>query len=166
MTAAIQGLPRKEFPTPPPGKSGQVPDVVGLKQDEAEAKLGDANFTPKVEMKDSTEPEGTVFEQTPKGGEVRPLGSLVTISVSNGKAPKAPVPNVVGLSQADAVAALEAAGFQVSIEEQIVDDPHLDGIVLSQTPEGGADKRPGSTVTIIVGKHDQPTPSPSPSPSA
>jgi penicillin-binding protein 1A len=164
MEAATAGMPVKQFPTPPPGKSGAVPDVVGMKQDEAEQTLGDANFTPKVEMKDSTEPEGTVFEQDPKGGTVRPLGSLVTISVSNGKSPKIAVPNVVGLTEADATAALQGAGFKVSVVEQIVDDPSLDGIVLDQTPEGGADRRPGQTVTIIVGVHNKPTPSPSPSP--
>jgi penicillin-binding protein 1A len=165
MEAATAGMPIKQFPAPPPGRSGPVPDVVGMKQDEAEKTLGDANFTPKVEMKDSAEPEGTVFAQEPKGGTVKPLGSLVTISVSNGKAPKVVVPDVVMLARDDAVATLEGAGFVVKIVEQIVDDPHLDGLVLSQTPEGGANRRPGATVTIIVGVKNEPTPTPSPSPS-
>ena len=35
---------------------------------------------------------------------------------------------------------------------QDTNDPGQDGIVLSQDPAGGAQAKPGSTVTIVVGR--------------
>jgi serine/threonine-protein kinase len=61
------------------------------------------------------------------------------------------VPNVLGLSEASAVAALENAGFVVSIEDQVVLDEGNDGKVIDQSPNGGQKADSGSTVTITVG---------------
>jgi 1A family penicillin-binding protein len=163
MAKAVARMPVKNFPAPPAPKSGTVPNVVGMKQADAEKTLGNANFTVSVEMADSTEPEGVVFDQDPKGGARATLGSRVIIMVSNGKAPQAVVPNVVGLGQAAAEAALKAAGFAVQVVEQAVSEKGQDGIVLSQDPEGGKKADQGSTVVIVVGKLE-PSPSPSPSP--
>jgi membrane peptidoglycan carboxypeptidase len=165
MSKAVAGMPPKDFPAAPPAPGGKVPDVIGMTQDEAEKTLLDANFTPDVKMEDSVEPEGTVFDQDPKGGASATLGSRVTIMVSNGKAPTVTVPNVVGSAQAVATAALKDAGFEVQAVEEIVCDPNQDGVVLSQSPAGGKKAKQGTTVTITVGKYQPPCPSPSPSPS-
>jgi serine/threonine-protein kinase len=62
----------------------KVPDVVDLQQDEAEKAIRDAGFEPKVlESSDTTEPAGTVIDQSPSGGETASEGSTVTIVVSN-----------------------------------------------------------------------------------
>jgi len=45
------------------------------------------------------------------------------------------------------------------VEYQEVNDPKLDGIVVSQSPQGGKKAPKDSTVTIVVGKF-QPGPSP------
>jgi penicillin-binding protein 1A len=165
MSKAVAGMQPKDFPSAPPAPGGRVPDVIGLKQEDAEKTLEEANFTPDVEMANSVEPEGTVFDQDPKGGTTATLGSRVVIKVSNGKAPKVKVPNVVGSAQAVATAALKDAGFKVEVVEEIVCDPSQDGVVLSQSPAGGKKADEGSTVTIVVGKYEPPCPSPSPSPS-
>jgi len=47
---------------------------------------------------------------------------------------------------------LKASGFRVAIVRQDTNDPGSDGIVLSQDPAGGAQAKPGSTVTIVVGR--------------
>ena len=61
----------------------QVPDVVGLKQDEAEQRIKDAGFNPSVRSDNtSTEPKGTVTGQTPDAGQNLPQGSTVFITVS------------------------------------------------------------------------------------
>jgi eukaryotic-like serine/threonine-protein kinase len=61
----------------------KVPDVVNLTQDEAEAKLRDAGFVPKVsDDNSSTEPKGTVTGQTPPAGSPLQQGSPVYITVS------------------------------------------------------------------------------------
>jgi len=161
MIKAVAGLPPKDFPSAPAPQGGTVPNVVGLKLDDAEKVLAKANFTPNVIMAPSVEPAGTVFAQSPAGGAHARLGSVVTIKVSNGKTPSVPVPNVVGMSRQQAVGILRGAGFAVEVVEEIVFDPKKDGIVLSQMPSGGK-HRVGSTVVIHVGKFG---PSPSPSPS-
>jgi serine/threonine-protein kinase len=130
-----------------------------MKQADAVKTLVKASFTPVVKTAASVEPKGIVFDQSPGGGANAPLGSVVTIMVSNGEAPKAPVPNVIGKSEQDARNRLKAAGFKVAVQYQEVNDPKLDGIVLNQSPKGGKKAPAGSTVTIVVGKF-QPGPSP------
>lgn len=159
MAKAVAGLPVKGFPAPPPPKAGTVPHVVGMKKADAERTLQKANFTPIVKMGPSVEPAGVVFEQSPGGGATVPLGSVVTIFVSNGQAPQTPVPNVVGRTQQDAKNRLKAAGFRVVVQYQEVTEHSQEGIVLSQSPKGGKRAPPGSIVTIIVGRF-QPGPSP------
>ena len=61
----------------------RVPEVVGLKQREAEQKIEGAGFTPSVvESNDTTEPKGTVIQQSPDSGQTPPTGSTITIVVS------------------------------------------------------------------------------------
>ena len=163
MIKAVAGMPILGFPTAPPAAGGNVPNVVGKKQDEAIKILTDANFTPSVQMVDSVEPAGIVVAQAPCGGCSATLGSIVTIQVSNGTPPKTTVPNVVGAKQADATRTLENAGFVVKVVYQPVNDPKLDGIVLAQSPKAGTQTDAGTTVTITVGQK-KPLPSPSPTP--
>ncbi len=61
----------------------KVPNVVGLTQEEAESKLRDAGFTPSVvTSNDTTEPAGTVIDQSPDKGQQLSQGGAVTIVVS------------------------------------------------------------------------------------
>ena len=69
------------------------------------------------------------------------------------KGPKtSTVPDVTSQDQAAAESELQASGFHVRVEPQPTTDASKDGIVLSQTPTGGTQAPPGSTVTIVVGK--------------
>lgn len=70
-----------------------VPDVVGKQQDEAEQVLRDAGFEPNVvRTTDTTEPAGTVIDQSPDGGKPQPEGTTVTIVVSAFVEPTTPPP--------------------------------------------------------------------------
>ena len=61
----------------------QVPDVVGLQQEEAEDRCVEAGFEPDVvESTETTEPRGTVIRQSPEGGQEADDGDTVTIVVS------------------------------------------------------------------------------------
>ena len=61
----------------------EVPDVVGLQREEAEARIREAGFEPDVvESTATTEPKGTVIRQSPQGGQEADEGSTVTIVVS------------------------------------------------------------------------------------
>src|SRR5207249_6945356 len=140
MAQALSGMPIRQFPAAPPQKSGTIPNVVGLQQQKALDALAKANFVGIVQMGPSNKPKGVVFKQDPTGGSVRPLGSAVTIFVSNGKAPKPPkatVPGGVGAREHRATMMLQAAGFAVNVHYQQVIDPKQDGVVLAQDPPGG-----------------------------
>ena len=63
------------------------------------------------------------------------------------------VPNVVGKTTGAANAALGAAGFPATQQQQTVTDKTQNGIVLSQNPAAGAQAKKGTLVTIVVGKY-------------
>ena len=94
-----------------------VPDVTGQDAVSAANQLGSAGF--KVER--VTEPSDTVEADTvirtdPAAGTEAPKGSTVRLVVSSG-AEEVRVPSVVGLTQSEATAVLEDAGFQVATQD-------------------------------------------------
>jgi serine/threonine-protein kinase len=147
-------------------KLATVPQVVGLNVGEATSRLAGAGFRTKVDRVPSTEPEGTVVAQAPRGGGRALRGTVVRINVSIGPgggtttvvttttAPgaEAAVPDTVGQDEATAQATLEGAGFVVRVTDRPTTDPNQDGIVIRQTPSGGSQAPSGSTVTIFVGR--------------
>jgi serine/threonine-protein kinase len=59
------------------------------------------------------------------------------------------VPTVIGRSQSDAIATLQAAGFVVVVY-QVSNTTVAAGTVSAQSPTGGVLAEPGTTVTIVV----------------
>lgn len=130
-----------------------VPDVSGLPQDEALKRLGDAGYSGKVKQENNpTVPAGNVIRTDPPAGTTPPKGAnSVTVFVSLG-APtttlgKVTVPNVVGMSEANARSTLESAGFQVQRAES---SGGTAGRVKAQSPAGGTKATQGSIVVITV----------------
>ena len=144
-----------------------VPDVVGSTQADAEATLQQAGLSGSVTQKeDADAAPGTVLSQDPAGGAKIAPGSTVKLVVATAPADVA-VPGVLDATEADARDTLENAGFQVRVKESDVDTPDQDGVVVDQDPAPDATAKPGSRVTITVGRFEiPPTPSPSPSPTA
>ena len=80
------------------------------------------------------------------------------LTVSEGPA-QVQVPDVEGLDLGTARATLRGAGFRVDVEFVDTDLFEEDGIVLAQTPAGGIEADPQSTVTLSVGRLvEQPPP--------
>jgi serine/threonine-protein kinase len=98
-----------------------------------------------------------VIGQDPNGNSLSAKGSTVTLTVSKGPATTA-VPDVTSSDEANARATLEASGFKVKVVDQDTDDPTLEGIVITQQPPGGTQRKPGATVTIVVGRFVAPPP--------
>jgi eukaryotic-like serine/threonine-protein kinase len=73
----------------------RVPDVVGLSRQDAEEAVRAAGFQPRVlESDNTTEPKGTVIDQSPADGETAAEGSTVTIVVSSFEEPtETPTPS-------------------------------------------------------------------------
>ena len=134
-----------------------VPSVIGLPFDQASAALQHEGFAVSRRDVDSNDAADTVVDQSPSGSA--PQGSTITLSVSKG--PKtSTVPDVTSQDEQSARDTLTSAGFKVQVKSQDVTDPGLDGIVLDQSPTGGAQSKKGTVVTITVGRISQTEPPP------
>jgi beta-lactam-binding protein with PASTA domain/tRNA A-37 threonylcarbamoyl transferase component Bud32 len=133
-------------------ETATVPDVLDQTEASARAELQAAGFdVESVEAASDTTPEGLVSAQSPDPNTETKKGSTVTITVSTGPSTTA-VPNVVGEQKEEAEHDLEEAGFKVKVEEVPVTDPTQQNVVQDQDPKGDSQAKPGSTVTIFVGK--------------
>ena len=131
---------------PPPV---EVPDVVGLQVEVAQADLREVRLKSRVEEETSDDvPEGEVIDQDPAAGEEAEVGSTVVLTVSSGPETVV-VPDVVGMTEEDAIAAIQDAGLRVAITRGPSDD-YEEGVVAGQDPESGAEVDEGATVTILV----------------
>ena len=118
---------------------------------EAEAALADAGFAPTSAMQyDLTAPAGEVVEQLPAGGEQAAAGSQVGLLVSKGRPEvSVSVPDVTGMTQDEATAALADAGLiAVPVEAYVADVPK--GEVAEQEPAAGDRVAPLSEVLVTV----------------
>ena len=125
-----------------------VPDVVGMNYGDAVQALNDVNLDASKHEVFSQKPAGQVVAQDPPAGEEVVEGTEVVLDVSKGTK-QVEVPNVVGMSEADAQATLEQAGFQVS-STSAPSDTIPEGSVSDQSPDGGTQAAKGSTVAITV----------------
>ena len=133
-----------------------VPNVIGMTQSAASAAITGAGLSlGHVSLIYSASgPSGTVTGQAPSAGVTAPAGSQVAITVSKGPTPSASpsataVPNVIGQSQSQAVATLQAAGF-TAVVDQVPSTTVPAGNVSDQTPSSGVLAQPGTSVTIVV----------------
>jgi serine/threonine-protein kinase len=133
-----------------------VPDLLGRDEQDAVAQLRDLHLSPEIREKSSDKPQGTVVDQTPTAGIAVAEGTTVTIFVSNANV--AEVPDVTGLRQSTAEGRLGREGFDVSVRMTPTTDPAQDGLVISQSPAGGAKRSKGAVITITVGQPSSSTP--------
>jgi membrane peptidoglycan carboxypeptidase len=141
------------FPEPDASALKQVlvdiPQVAGLTLDAAKQALEAAGFVfEDGGQQDSNLPAGTVSGTDPSGQAGR--GTTIRVFTSNGS--MTGVPNVVGMTQDQAEAALRQAGFRSERQTQDTTDPTQVGVVISQNPAAGGFAKPGDKVTIVVGK--------------
>jgi hypothetical protein len=154
MAAALAGAPVIGFPAappPPPPARTRVPDVVGLKVQAAEFRLGQAGLRAEVKEMPNGAPKGQVFAQSPPAGTEVPGGTSVTLLVSGGQGGGGNVvlPNVVGLPIGTARDLLGVLGFRVGVGYSGGGSPNR---VMSQSPGAGTQLPRGSYVTLVVGR--------------
>ena len=155
MTTAMAGREVVQFP--PRADIGEekrppmvaIPSVAGLAEWDARVAVEGAGFVVGIERPfDPNVPQGTAIGTNPAGEAEE--GSAVTILVSEG--PEGPamvaVPAVAGMTEADATAALQGAGFAVATSQE-TSATAPEGTVISSNPSGGQAEE-GSTVTIVV----------------
>jgi serine/threonine-protein kinase len=144
-----------------------VPDLDGMTRDQAIAALEAAGLklgrvlTPRPS---SAQDKDRVIQQQYAPGLRIERGSTVDIRLGSGPE-TASVPQVEGMTQAEATSTLRAAGFEVNV---VFSDEGLcafsPGEVCDQDPESGTVYEKGKTVTITVGASNEPTDEPTPTP--
>jgi serine/threonine-protein kinase len=135
-----------------------IPNEAGKDQAVAANDLGRAGLQVNTKQEaSSTVPDGKVIRTEPPAGTKVDKGSTVTMVVSTGPA-QATVPDVVGMTEAQATKKLQDAGFKVEKTTQTVTSDSDDGRVVDQTPDAGTKVDEGSTVTIVIGKKAAVTP--------
>ncbi len=126
----------------------EVPDLTNMTRSQAEAALQVAGL---VLGTASGNPAGRVASQSPSAGREVCLGSEVAVTLT---ARQTTVPNVMGVSEADAQAVLEAAGFVVNTWYGPSDAE--EGTVFRQDPTGGTVVLEGSKVDVTISQYDGP----------
>lgn len=139
------------------GKTVPTPDLTAMTQTEAEQVLTRAGLTLEVREEAFSEevPAGRILSSDPAAGDgVREQG---TVGVILSKGPERyPVPDVAGLSPAEATEAITAAQLTPGSSEQVFDDQIAAGQVVGTDPRIGTDLRPGSTVGLLISKGAKP----------
>ncbi len=128
-----------------------VPDLSGLEREIAEATLSDAQLAVGAvdDANHPTLPLGQVVSQLPLAGALAPQGSAVHFTLSLG--PRIiVVPDVGGLPQAGAEAAILASGLTLGTVSTRNDADVPAGDVIEQAPEAGSSVEEGSPVDLVV----------------
>ena len=131
-------------------KTVEVPELSGMTYEEAQEELEKVGL--KIEKGDEVidyeYEKGQIVSQDPESGSEAKEGIAVVVSISKG-AKEGAVPNLVGKSFEDAVFLLEKYGFsQGTVTVEASDMPK--DIVIRQSPEGGSETNPGSSINIVV----------------
>ena len=133
-----------------------VPNLVNLSERDATAQLQALGLLVRVQDEYSDEvARDLVIRSDPVADTEVQLGDTVLIVVSQGPAP-VEVPDLIGLSQAEAEAALAELGLTMVADTQGVADSEQDGLVIDQNPNAGEVLLPGDTVNVAIGEFTPP----------
>jgi eukaryotic-like serine/threonine-protein kinase len=133
-----------------PSAGVTIPNVINVPQDQAAKTLQDAGFTVQVFTEASnTVQSGNVTRTDPAPNTQVSAGTTVKMFVSTGATTVA-VPEERGRPKDQAVADLQAKGFQATVLEK-TSNPGNAGLVIDQDPKPGTQAAPGSTVVLTVG---------------
>ena len=136
----------------------EVPDVVGLPVDDAIGTLGEAGLTARAEEVFSEDvEEGLVVDQSPRPGTRVEEGAEIALSVSRGPEPPAnvEVPDLSGMTQAEAEDALADVGLTASILRAFSETVPVDEVV-SQAPSRGTIVAPETRVAVFLSRGPAP----------
>jgi eukaryotic-like serine/threonine-protein kinase len=129
----------------------EVPNVIGRKEATASQILQNRGFEVNIERVANADVErDEVAAQDPRPKTQAPEGSTVTITVSTGPG-EASVPDVHGLTRADAEDQLRTAGFEPKVEQVFSADVRKGRVIDTSPPQGSLIER-GSSVTLRISR--------------
>ena len=133
---------------PKPSEKVDVPQLVGLTKDQAEAALASVGLKGNATEEANEAEEGQVFEQGTDAGKEVEKGTTISYKVSSGPDTTS-VPDLTDMTEAQARNALDMAGFGVDVTYQ-ENDSVTEGTVISWNPSGK--QKPGATITVVIAK--------------
>ena len=152
----------------PEPQNATVPDITGMTTAEALAALSGANLTPGTSSRryHDTVPAGRIISQNPPAGTVTPVGAPVDYTLSAGPetAQDIPVPDLSGMTEEEALAALSGAGLSPGAASRRHHPTIPAGRVLAQIPAAGALAAPGAAVDYVLSSGPEPEPATPPTP--
>ena len=143
------------------GKSVPTPDIVGQSTAAATEILSAAGLSLVVTEEQFSEelPADQVISSDPAPGAGVREGGAVGAVVSKGPE-RYVIPNVQGLTAAEATAALAGANLVIGSTTSVFDDRVPANAVSGTSPEIGTEVKPGTSVDIAVSKGPKPVPIP------
>lgn len=144
-----------------PGRTVPTPDVLGMSVAQAEATLAAEGLTLAVSGEEFSEtvPAGALASTDPAPGDGVQVDGTVTAALSKGPE-RYEVPDVRGMAQAEATAAIQAANLAVGTVREAFDDRAEVGTVASVSPKVGTSVKPGTAIEMAISKGPQPVPVP------
>jgi beta-lactam-binding protein with PASTA domain len=126
-----------------------VPDLKGLSETDARANAASSKIVMLVSAREpSTEAKpGAVIRQSIPAGQKVPQQHPVSVVIAE---PLPALPNVVGLTLADATKKLEDLGYKVTQGAPVADAQAPAGQVLSQTPAAETPTEKSKPVTLVL----------------
>ena len=150
MVIVISGQPAVFKAQAEESTTTEVPDVTEMSQADAQSELMEAGLVLGMLTQASSEtvPAGNVMNQSPAAETSVAPGTAINLVISAG--PAISVPNVVGMSQADAQTAITGAGLTVGMVQMTISKTVSTGRVITQNPGAKTAVAKGSTVNLIV----------------
>jgi serine/threonine-protein kinase len=131
-----------------PSASREIPAVTGQTYDAADATLQQLDLvTARFDVYSDSVPAGQVVDTDPSAGTIVSPGTVVNVNVSQGKEAVA-VPALQGMSEADATAAITAAGFTVGQTMKENSPDVAEDVVIRSDPAAGTQAFAGDTINI------------------
>jgi len=129
----------------------EMPDLIGLKLKNAENILSalEVEIQEVIYEFSDLQPEEYIFDQSPVPDSLITKSTGVKLYLSKGEDPEGIIPDLIGLTEGEALDALAFAGFEnvtVVLEES---DEEID-LVFSQAPESGTVYNKASEIVIII----------------
>ncbi|MEU7584217.1 Stk1 family PASTA domain-containing Ser/Thr kinase [Streptomyces sp. NPDC041068] len=130
----------------------KAPNFVGEQYDEAKKSAENVGLKLEIGKREPCEkyPKGEVCSQEPGADAEVKKGDTISVTVSTGS-PKIMVPDVQGLSYAEAEKLLKDKGF-TNIEQETEESDRTPGKVIGQDPEGDTKAEKSATITLTVAK--------------
>jgi beta-lactam-binding protein with PASTA domain len=155
-SSLAQGSPMNLVISSGPQMMMTIPNVEGLTQAAATSAItgGKLMVGTVTQQNSNTVVAGSVISQDPRNGSSLAQGSPVNLVISSGP-PIATVPNVHGLTQDAATAAITEAKLMMGIVTQQISNAVATGNVITQDPSSGSSVAEGSPVNLVISSGPQ-----------